>query len=60
MITGEGEMDAPAGSLLPPGIGFSESMLYGPEQKSIVAYPWKYVYDMTTGGCMLSDLMFTR
>jgi len=56
MITGEGEMDAPAGSLLPPGIGFSESMLYGPQRKSIVAYPWKYVYDMMTGGCLLFDL----
>jgi arylsulfatase A-like enzyme len=41
------ERGAPSASpsqLLPPEIAFSEAILYGPEQKSISAYPWKLIY----------------
>ncbi len=56
LITGEGTVERAGAGLLPPGIGFSESMLYGTEKKCVVAYPWKYVYDIVTGDCMLFDL----
>jgi arylsulfatase A-like enzyme len=57
LITGKGEVIAPEGSLLPPGIGYSESLLYGTERKSILAYPWKYTYEVMTGNHMLFNLM---
>ena len=56
LITGEGETAAPEGCLLPPGIGYSESMLYGTERKSILAYPWKYTYEVMSGNHTLFNL----
>jgi arylsulfatase A-like enzyme len=57
LIAGEGAALAAEGSLLPSGIGFSESMLYGAERKCILAYPWKYTYEVMTGNHTLVNLM---
>lgn len=56
LLAGEGRVSAPEGSLLPPGIGYSESLLYGTEKKSIIAYPWKYTYEVMSGNHMLFNL----
>jgi len=56
LITGDGEARAPEGSLLPAGVGYSESLLYGTERKSVTAYPWKYTYEVTSGRGTLVDL----
>jgi arylsulfatase A-like enzyme len=56
LITGDGEIRAAEGALLPPGIGYSESMLYGAERKAILAFPWKYTYEIMSGRHTLMDL----
>ncbi len=43
-------------TLLPPHLAFSESILYGPEKKSITAWPWKVIYDTKTHEWMHFDL----
>jgi arylsulfatase A-like enzyme len=48
LITGDGEIGTAKVSLLPHSFGYSEAMLYGPEKKSITAYPWKLIYDTAT------------
>jgi arylsulfatase A-like enzyme len=40
---------AAEGTMLPPEVAYAEALLYGPERKSVVAYPWKLVYQVTTG-----------
>ncbi len=37
------------GTLLPPRLAFSESILYGTQKKSITALPWKVIYDTEKG-----------
>jgi len=49
LISGEGTPTTPDGVLLPAGIGYSEAMLYGPERKSLTAYPWKYINQTVAG-----------
>jgi arylsulfatase A-like enzyme len=56
LITGNGEIRAAEAALLPPGIGYSESMLYGTERKAVTAYPWKYTYEMMSGQHTLMNL----
>jgi arylsulfatase A-like enzyme len=56
LISGDGSAVAAEGSLLPPGITYSESMLYGTERKCVLAYPWKYIYDTVTAERMLFNL----
>jgi arylsulfatase A-like enzyme len=56
LITGNGEVASGGASLLPPQFGFSESMLYGTEKKSVTTYPWKLIYDTVTGERMLFNL----
>ncbi|MFH1311767.1 MAG: sulfatase [Candidatus Eisenbacteria bacterium] len=48
LLTGEGSVVANKGALLPPEIAYAEAILYGTEQKSVTAYPWKFIYDMAT------------
>ena len=55
MIDG-GETCGGGRGLLPAGIGFSESMLYGTERKCVVAYPWKCIYDIVSGEHLLFNL----
>ena len=45
LMTGRGGLQPAEASLLPPEIAFSEAILYGDEQKSLSAYPWKLIYD---------------
>jgi hypothetical protein len=49
LLTGEGGIAARSGALLPPEIAYAEAILYGTEQKSLTAFPWKLVYDMMSG-----------
>ena len=56
LLGGDGPMVSSGGGSLPNGIGYSESMLYGPERKCLLAYPWKYIYDMASGGGLLYNL----
>jgi arylsulfatase A-like enzyme len=49
LLTGEGGVAANSSALLPPEIAYAEAILYGTEQKSVTAYPWKLIYDMMTG-----------
>ena len=44
------------GTLLPPGLAFSECILYGTEKKSITAFPWKVIYDVESGERMRFNL----
>jgi arylsulfatase A-like enzyme len=44
LLANTGEPSAATSSLLPPDFAFSESILYGQEQKSLSAYPWKIIY----------------
>lgn len=57
LIDGNGSVAAPEGSLLPPGVSYSESMLYGTERKCVMAYPWKYIYDTATAEQVLFNLI---
>jgi arylsulfatase A-like enzyme len=36
-------------AMLPPEIAYAEALLYGAERKSVVAYPWKIIYQVSTG-----------
>ena len=57
LLEGKGPVTRPEGSLLPPGVTYSESMLYGTERKCVVAYPWKCVYDIVTADRQLFNLI---
>lgn len=46
LLSGTGELSSATPTLLPPDFAFSESILYGQEQKSLSAYPWKIVYEI--------------
>jgi arylsulfatase A-like enzyme len=48
LLTGEGSVVTNTSALLPPEIAYAEAILYGTEQKSVTAYPWKLIYDMMT------------
>jgi arylsulfatase A-like enzyme len=56
LITGQGEFASGGASLLPARFAYSESMLHGPEKKSLTAYPWKFIYDTVTEEKMLFNL----
>ncbi len=49
LLDGERSVTATASPVLPPELAYSESILYGTEQKSLIAYPWKLIYDTMTG-----------
>jgi hypothetical protein len=49
LLTGKGGVAANSAALLPPEIAYAEAILYGGEQKSVTAYPWKLIYDMVSG-----------
>jgi arylsulfatase A-like enzyme len=57
LITGDADVVTPDGGLLPSGMGYAEAMLYGTERKCILAYPWKYIYDIDTGGRLFFNLI---
>jgi arylsulfatase A-like enzyme len=46
LMTGVGGEPSVRTRLLPPEIALSEALLYGKEQKSLRAYPWKIIYNM--------------
>jgi arylsulfatase A-like enzyme len=48
LIEGKAGLTSREETLLPPGLAYSESMLYGGEKKSLTAYPWKLIYDTVT------------
>jgi arylsulfatase A-like enzyme len=56
LMAGDGDTDGSETGLLSRRFAYSESILYGTEKKSIVAYPWKLIYDTVTGERMLYDL----
>jgi arylsulfatase A-like enzyme len=49
-LTGEGAVEAPGGSLLPPHIAYAEAIRQGPERKSVTARPHKVIYDIISTG----------
>jgi arylsulfatase A-like enzyme len=55
-LDGERSVATGATSVLPPELGYSESVLYGTEKKSLTAYPWKLIYDTMTGEKMCFNL----
>jgi arylsulfatase A-like enzyme len=57
LISGRGKPAVNDAAVLPPGIGYSESMLYGTERKCLLAYPWKCIYNIALGKPMLFNLM---
>jgi hypothetical protein len=56
LLTGEGEIKPNRTGLLPDQIAFAEAMLHGREQKCVVAYPWKLIYDTVTREEMVFNL----
>jgi arylsulfatase A-like enzyme len=44
LMTGREQRAGEGQALLPPAFAFSEAILYGDEQKSLCAYPWKVIY----------------
>jgi hypothetical protein len=55
-ITGAGDVGSGGASLLAHRFAYSEAMLYGAEQKSVTAYPWKLIYDTVTEEVTLLNL----
>ena len=53
---GEGGMGGGAPCLLPHDFAYAEALLYGGEQKSLTAYPWKLIYEMQEGEISLFNL----
>jgi arylsulfatase A-like enzyme len=56
LLTGEGGTAANSGALLPPEIAYAEATVYGTYQKSVTAYPWKLIYNMTSGETIFFNL----
>jgi arylsulfatase A-like enzyme len=56
LLTGQGDVKAIDGALLPPRAAYSEGMLRGPERKSVTAHPWKLIYDFQDASRMLFNL----
>jgi hypothetical protein len=56
LIVGTGGPTQAHSTALPPGIAFSEALLYGEEQKSLSVHPWKLVYNVVTEDMALYNL----
>ena len=56
LMTGTETAPETRSTALPPEIAFSEALLYGDEQKSLSAYPWKLVYNVVTDNSALYNL----
>jgi arylsulfatase A-like enzyme len=56
LMAGSGEVPRARVAALPPEIAFSEALLYGQEQKSLSAYPWKLIYNLVTEEASLYNL----
>ena len=56
LLTGQGDVKASEGALLPPRAAYSEGMLRGSERKGITAHPWKLIYDFRDANRLLFNL----
>jgi hypothetical protein len=56
LLSGESAPGPAAGEALLADEVFSEALLYGPEQKSVTAFPYKLIRHMESGAEMLFDL----
>jgi arylsulfatase A-like enzyme len=56
LMMGESDVADATAAMLPQRFAYCESMLYGPEKKSVTAYPWKLVYDTVSEEQMLFNL----
>lgn len=56
LLSGKGRVEQDGGDLLGPEMALSEALFRGPEQKSIVIYPWKLIYNTSTEGEMVFNL----
>jgi arylsulfatase A-like enzyme len=53
---GETRPGGRAGCMFPHDFAYAEAMLYGGEQKSLTAYPWKLIYEMQDAKTSLFNL----
>lgn len=56
LLEGKGQPQAPGNNLLPDGVAYAEALMHGREQKCVMAYPWKLVYEMGTEEEVLFNL----
>jgi arylsulfatase A-like enzyme len=56
LLEGGGPPHDPGDNLLPPGVAFAEALMHGREQKCVMTYPWKLVYEMGTEAQVLFNL----
>jgi len=53
---GPGQVRRAGPEKIPPEIAYAEALLYGKEQKSLSAYPWKLIYSTVTDQAELYNL----
>jgi arylsulfatase A-like enzyme len=56
LLQGKGQALDRGGELLPHDVAYSEATMHGREKKTVIAYPWKLVYEMGTEEEMLFNL----
>jgi hypothetical protein len=56
ILDGADQVSHAQGRLFPAHIAFSEGLNRGSERKGVTAYPWKMIYDMSTGQRRLYNL----
>ena len=56
LLVGKGTAGSPEGTLFPAEVAYSEELQRGGERKGVTAYPWKLIYDVSTGEEWLFNL----
>jgi arylsulfatase A-like enzyme len=56
LLEGKGQPRDRGNTLLPQGVAYAEALMHGREQKCVIAFPWKLVYEMGTEQEVLFNL----